>query len=159
LVNVIPINLASVIDISRCDLIMKLQLQVSEREGGKGNVSKRVFSFAIIDLDKVDSYPLNFVCMLPLNIDPDGKTARAFTKVFGDRNVEVAQNLLHEALERETSAEVKTEIERRLKLLEAKPDVEKRCLSCGKIFGAKPNHGFKQKYCPECFNRKYGIRK
>ena len=40
--------------------------------------------------------------------------------------------------------------------LEPKPDLEKRCMICGAIFQAKPKHGFKQKYCPECLKKKYG---
>jgi hypothetical protein len=138
---------------------MRLQLQVFEREGGNGYSSGRRFSFAIIDLEKAEVYPLNFVCMLPMQLSADGKAESAFVKVFGDKSCEVAQKVLFEALERERDAEVKGEIERRLKLLEPKPDVEKRCMMCGKIFQAKPKKEFKQKYCPECLKKKFGSRK
>jgi hypothetical protein len=80
-------------------------------------------------------------------------------KVFGDKRVEVAQKLLLEALGRENDHEVKAEIERRLKLLEPKPDIEKRCVVCGKLFQAQPKKRFKQKYCPECVKKKFGSRK
>jgi hypothetical protein len=138
---------------------MRLCLQVSERDGGKGYSSVRRFSFAVIDLDKAEVYPLNFVCILPMQLSSDRKTESAFLKVFGDKRVEVAQKLLLEALGRESDSEVKGEIERRLKLFEPKPDVEKRCLMCGAIFQAKPKHGFKQKYCPECLKKKSSDRK
>ena len=138
---------------------MRLCLQVSERDGGKGYSSVRRFSFAVIDLDKAETYPLNFVCMLPMKLSADVETESAFVKVFGDKRVEVAQKLLLEALGRENDHEVKAEIERRLKLLEPKPDVEKRCLVCGKLFQAQPRKRFKQKYCPECVKKKFGNRK
>jgi hypothetical protein len=138
---------------------MKLCLQVSERDSGKGYSSGRRFSFAVIDLDKAEAYPLNFVCMLPMKLSADGKVESAFVKIFGDKRIEVAQKLLLEALELECDAEVKGEIERRLKMLEPEPDVEKKCLICGKIFQAKHRKRFKQKYCPECLKKKFGSRK
>ena len=61
---------------------MRLCLQVSERDGGKGYSSVRRFSFAVIDLDKAEVYPLNFVCMLPMKLSADGKAESVFVKVF-----------------------------------------------------------------------------
>jgi len=138
---------------------LKLCLQISEREGGKGYSSGRCFSFAVVDLDKAETYPLNFVCMLPMKLSADGKAESAFVRVFRDRSCEVAKQLLLDALGPEHDAEVKGEIERRLKLLEPKSDVEKRCMMCGEIFQAKPKHGFKQKYCPECLKKKFSSRR
>ena len=138
---------------------MKLRIEISEREGAKGYPYARRFSFAVIDLEKGEAYPLNFVCMLPMKVSSDGKAESAFVRVFGDRSVEVARQLLLEALERETEAEVKVEIERRLELLEPKVAAERKCLACGQVFQVKPTHGFKQKYCPECLKRKFGNRR
>ena len=135
---------------------MKLQLQISERGGRKDYFSDRRFSFAVVDLDKAEVYPLNFVCMLPMNLSAGCETESAFLKVYGDKRVEVAKKLLFEALEQEQDSKVKGEIERRLKLLEPKTDVEKRCLACGKLFQAQPAKRFKQKYCPECVKKKFG---
>ena len=81
----------------------------------------RRFRFAVVDLDKGKNYPLNFVCMLPTNITADGKSQSVFLQVFGDRSVEQARALLLGALETESDSEVKDELSRRLKLLEAKP--------------------------------------
>lgn len=81
----------------------------------------RRFRFAVVDLDKGKNYPLNFVCMLPTKIDADGKSQSVFLQIFGDKSVEQARALLTGALESESDSEVKAEIERRLKLLEAKP--------------------------------------
>jgi hypothetical protein len=119
----------------------------------------RRFRFAVVDLDKGKNYPLNFVCMLPAKIDADGKTQSVFLQLFGDKSVEQARELLTGALETESDSEVKAEIERRLNMLEPKSDVGKRCLSCGQIFQAKPKHGFKQKYCPECIRKKFSSRR
>jgi hypothetical protein len=81
----------------------------------------RRFRFAVVDLDKGKDYPLNFVCMLPMKIDGGGKSPSVFLQIFGDKSVEQARALLTGALETESDSEVKAEIERRLKLLEAKP--------------------------------------
>ena len=83
----------------------------------------RRFRFAVVDLDKGKNYPLNFVCMLPTKIDAGGKSQSVFLQIFGDKSVEQARALLTEALETESDSEVKAEISRRLKLLEAKPTV------------------------------------
>ena len=80
----------------------------------------RRFRFAVVDLDKGKNYPLNFVCMLPTNININGKSQSVFLQIFGDKSLEQAKTLLTEALETESDSEVKAEISRRLKLLEAK---------------------------------------
>jgi hypothetical protein len=85
------------------------------------SVSAR-FRFAVVDLDKGKNYPLNFVCMLPTKIDADGKSQSVFLQIFGDGSLEQARALLTGALGTESDSEVKAEIERRLKLLEAKPN-------------------------------------
>ena len=89
-------------------------------EAADYSVGKR-FRFAVVDLDKPKGYPLNFVCMLPTNINAAGKSQSVFLQIFGDKSVEQARALLLGALETESDSEVKAEIERRLKLLEAKP--------------------------------------
>ena len=78
--------------------------------------------FAVVDIDKSDHYPQNFICGLPaLNVALLHKTAEyPFLQFFGQRSSEVARALLKEALNEETDLEVIVEIERRLKLLEAK---------------------------------------
>ena len=81
----------------------------------------RRFRFAVVDLDKGKKYPLNFVCMLPTKIDADGKSQSVFLQIFGDKSLEQARALLTGTLETESDSEVKAEIERRLKLLDAKP--------------------------------------
>ena len=137
---------------------MKFCLRVSERKAERGYPLIRRFNFAVIDLDKAEAYPLNFICKLPMQLSADNKTNNAFAKTFGNTSCELAQILLQKALKREQDPEVKDEIERRLKRLEPKPAVEKRCMRCGKIFQAKPKRRVKQKYCPECLKKRLWVR-
>ena len=115
------------------------------------------YRFAVLDLDKGEDYPINYVCMIPLELNAGGKAVSIFERTFGEESYKLAQKLLRKALEQEQNAEIKSEIQRRLKLLEPKPKQEKRCRLCGKLFDAKSKHGFQQKYCPDCLTTK--IRK
>jgi hypothetical protein len=138
---------------------LRFRLRISRRDDSRDySVGKR-FGFAVVDLDRGKDYPLNFVCMLPLRIGSVGKEPSIFVRVFGDKSLEVARKLLVDALEAEDDSDVKGDIERRLKLLEPKPVCEKACVSCGKLFQAEPGKGFKQKFCPECFKKKFAGRK
>ena len=99
---------------------MRVGLFLCRYDGSEDYSVARRFRFAVVDLDKCKNYPLNFVCMLPLRVSADGKAASVFVKIFGDKSVEQARALLTGALETESDSEVKAEIARRLKLLEAK---------------------------------------
>ena len=138
---------------------MRFRLHVSRLDDARDYSGGKRFRLAVVDLDRTKDYPLNFVCMLPLRIGSDGKEPNVFTRVFGDKSLEVAKKLLVDALEAEDDSDVKAEIEMRLKLLEPKPVCEKACVSCGKLFQAEPRKGFKQKFCPECFKKKFAGRK
>ena len=117
-----------------------------------------VFASPLLTWIKSKDYPANFVCMLPLNIRPEVKSVSIFRRIFGEESLPVAKGLLAEALKREDEAEVRGEIERRLKLLEPKPVFEKVCVSCGKTFQAASRKGFKQRFCPECLKKRFGDR-
>jgi len=84
--------------------------------------SRSGIHFAVVDLDKSDHYPENFVCGLPsLKESLLKKTAEyPFLRFFGKTSSEVAKALLTDALTEEDDLEVTAEIERRLKLLETK---------------------------------------
>ena len=116
----------------------------------------RLFSFAVVDLDRSKSYPLNFVCMLPVNIGT--KAGSAFQTIFGGRSIEQAKALLTAALESENDLRVKAGIERRLKLLAPEPATLVKCSSCGKTFNPGWTRKFRKKFCPECMAKKYGGR-
>jgi hypothetical protein len=109
--------------------------------------------FAVVDLNKSRSYPENFVSMLPMRIDSDGKLPSAFTKFFGNESLATAQKLLTEALKAEDDAEIKAEITRRLNMLEPNPFIHVKCRVCKKFFQTKKKRVFKLKICPECLKR------
>ena len=135
---------------------MNFRLKI-EPKGFLGDLSGgRLFSFAVVDLDRSKSYPLNFVCMLPVNIGT--KAGSAFQTIFGDRSIEQAKALLTAALESEDNPIIKTEIERRLKLLEPQSGLAVKCSVCGKTFNSGWTRKFRKKFCPECKAEKYGGR-
>jgi hypothetical protein len=100
---------------------MRVGLLVCKYDDAQDYSVGRRFRFAVVDLDKGKNYPLNFVCMLPTNINVNGKSQSVFLQIFRDKSLEQARALLTKALETESDSEVKAEISRRLKLLEAKP--------------------------------------
>ena len=116
------------------------------------------FRIAVVDFSRSKSYPLNFVCMLPLNAGKTSKVGNVFEHVFGNASLEQATVLLKESLNREDDGDVKTEIKRRLKLLD--PNRAKRviCGSCGKPFNALRLRKFRRNLCETCLIRRYGIR-
>jgi hypothetical protein len=138
---------------------LRLRLRIVKCENVADYSGGRRFRFAVVDLDKGKDYPMNFVCMLPMQIGSEGKETSIFTRAFGVKSVEMAKKLLVDALEAEADSDVKGEIERRLRLLEPKPFCEKACVSCGKLFQAKPRKGVRQRFCPECFRKKFAGRK
>ena len=133
---------------------MRLCLRITKRKGRNRNFLNKSFSFAVLDLDKAEAYPMNYLCIMPIGLNAEAKATSIFERTFGEESYRLAQELLQNALKVETNDEVKTEIQRRLKLLEPKPKLEKRCMVCGKLFQAKPKPGIKQKYCPDCLMKK-----
>src|SRR3989304_8535267 len=110
---------------------MRVGLLLCKHDDAKDYSVGRRFRFAVVDLDKGKNYPLNFVCMLPTHLSPEGKGFSIFVTVFGDKSIEKARALLTGALKTEDDSEVKAEIIRRLKLLEPKPIIQIKCGACG----------------------------
>ena len=137
---------------------MNLRLHISQNEDARDYSNGKRFHFAVVDLDKDKDYPANFVCMLPLSVESKGKAHNVFMSVFGDDSVETAKRLLVDALSREDNANVRDEIERRLKLLEPKKVGEVVCVSCGRPFQTKSRKWFKQRFCQECMKKKFAGR-
>ena len=137
---------------------MKLSLRVCRIETEEDySVTKR-FRFAVVDSDKANSYPSNFVCMLPTHMNDKGKSKSVFLQVFGDRSIEQARALLTGALETEEESEVKAEIEKRLKMLEPEPVLQIKCSSCGNLFQPRQVRKHQQNFCEECMKKKFGSR-
>jgi hypothetical protein len=109
--------------------------------------------FAVVDLNKSKDYPANFVSILPMRIDSDGKLPSVFTKFFGNKSLKIARGLLTECLKTEHDSEIKTEITRRLNLLEPNPLVHIKCRVCKKFFQTQKERAGNQKICPECMKR------
>jgi len=85
-----------------------------------------------------------------------GKTDSAFLKLFGDKGLEQAKSLLKKAWAKEDDSEVKAEIERRLKLLEPKEAYQLKCSRCGKLFPSGRIRKFKNNFCEECLEKRFG---
>jgi len=76
-------------------------------------------SFVVVDLNNGQEYPQNFVCVFPMNLFRRNQKSNLkrsrFFHVFGEETHEVARKLLADALKRETSLEVKRQIEASLR--------------------------------------------
>jgi hypothetical protein len=115
----------------------------------------RYYRFAVIDTEKSQEYPSNFVCLLPSIINNDEKTQNVFSKIFGDKSQEHAELLLTKALKNESESFVKDEIKRRLALIAPEKYFQKRCLDCGKFFYQGGTKKLKSSLCEDCFENKH----
>lgn len=132
---------------------MNFELRIFRRDYTNNLSAWNHLRFAVVDLNKSKNYPENFVSILPMRIDSDGKLLSTFTKFFGNKSLETARRLLTTALKKEDDSEIKAEIERRLNLLEPNPVIQIKCRVCKKFFQTQKERAFKQKICPECMKR------
>ena len=132
---------------------MTFELRIFIGEHSRGHHAWNHWRFAVVDLNKSNSYPENFVSMLPMRIDSDGKLPSAFTKFFGNKSLKIARGLLTKSLKKKHGSEIKAEIERRLNLLEPNPVIHIKCRVCKKFFQTQKEKAHKQKICPECLKR------
>jgi hypothetical protein len=112
------------------------------------------YRIAVVDFSRSDSYPSNFVCMLPVKI-AKGKKTNIFEQVFGEDSLLKAKLLLNESLKHESDLAVKAEISRRLDLLEPKLTGQVKCSGCGKQFKPKGVRRFKRHFCSECLRKRF----
>lgn len=112
------------------------------------------YRIAVVDFSRSDSYPSNFVCMLPVKI-AKGKKTNIFEQVFGDDSLVKAKLLLNDSLKHESDLAIKAEINRRLDLLEPKLLSHVKCSGCGKQFKPKGLRRFKRHFCPECLSKRF----
>jgi len=115
------------------------------------------YRIAVVDFSRSDSYPSNFVCMLPIKI-AKGKKTNIFEQVFGDDSLLKAKMLLNESLKHESDFAVKAEINRRLGLLEPKLAGQVKCSGCSKQFKPKGVRRFKRHFCPECLSKRFASK-
>ncbi len=133
-------------------------MQVFKYEGEIRN-SGWAYRFAVVDNNKSKSYPANFVCMLPIKLTPGkGNSGSVFGELFGDKSLEFAVGLLNDALKNEHDAQVKTEIERRLKLIDPKQVNIVKCSQCKKSYEPRKIRKYKQNLCDDCLKTRYNRR-
>ena len=132
---------------------LTFELRVFEVDYGRGYYAWNHFRFAVVDSNNSKGYPANFVSMLPMRIDSDGKIPSAFTKLFGNESLKIARGLLTQSLKKEQGSAIKAEIVRRLNLLEINPVIQIKCHVCKKFFKTRKEKARKQKFCPECIKR------
>lgn len=133
-------------------------MQVFKRDAEDSNLAK-TYRFAVLDFSRSKSYPANFVCMLPVKVDQGkGKIANVFGELYGDKSLDFAIELLNKALKSESDTEVKTEIERRIKLIDPKQANLVKCCVCKKTFQPVRIRKYKQNFCDDCLKKRYGRR-
>jgi len=87
----------------------------------KGNQKiERNVQLVVVDLDKGKRYPLNFVCILPRYLRLLEKRSSNFAKIFGEKSIGVAKNLLVEAKHVEEDPDIQKAISKRIKDIERK---------------------------------------
>ena len=133
---------------------VNIKLQIFKMKEASGTSLAQRYRCAVVDLDRPEKYPSNFVCMLPAQIGSDGSKQSVFVKLFGDKSIELASQLLTDALETETDIETKAEIGRRLKIIKSSSTNQVECSVCRKLFKPMRRRGFRQKLCPECKNKR-----
>ena len=132
---------------------MTFELRIFRGDYGRRRLAHSHLRFAVFDSNKSKSYPSNFVSLLPMRIDSDGKFPSVFSKFFGTKSLETARGLLTEALKTEDDSEIKAEMERRLNLLEPNPVINIKCRVCRQFFKTPKEKARKQKICPECIKQ------
>ena len=132
---------------------MTFELRIFRGDYGRRRLAHSHLRFAVFDSNKSKSYPSNFVSLLPMRIDSDGKFPSVFSKFFGTKSLETARGLLTVSLKKEHGSEIKAEIARRLNLLEPNPVIHVKCRVCRKCFQTQKERTRKQKICPECMKR------
>jgi hypothetical protein len=113
---------------------MKPRLYIFKRDELEHYDSRNRIYFVVVNLDRAKKYPANFVCVLPTLKSSMVKPSTEFSRAFGKDSFGLAKKMLREALEDEDDAEIRAEIEARLKLLEPDKRVKKSMLSAKQHF-------------------------
>ncbi len=105
---------------------MNPHLYLLKREVGRNLENPKIeVLFVVVDSHISKTYPLNFICVLPLSQRLYSGHS-AFRKLFGDDTIPLAKKLLTKALAKESDSEIKTEIRKRLKQLNLKTVVQSK---------------------------------
>lgn len=130
---------------------MNLQLLITKKEYAHYNNRTRTkHLFAVIDLDESNQYPQNFVSVLPLHIRAIVKPANVFEGLFGNKSLEIANRLLHKALESKPDSETAKAIRERIELLATQVNNIAQCQNCGNTINQSKRRAKSYKFCYEC---------
>jgi len=88
----------------------------------------------VVDLDRSRRYPLNFVCILPRYLRLLEKRSSSFARIFGEKSLSVAKNLLVDAKHTEDDPEIQKVISSRIKDIDHKSALA----GCKNIWPANP---------------------
>jgi len=131
---------------------MNLQLLITKKEYVHYNNRTRTkHLFAVIDLDESKQYPHNFVSMLPLHIRATLKPSNVFEGLFGNKSLEIANQLLHRALESRPDSETAKAIRERIELLATQQNNGAQCQNCGSTIKQYKKRGTPYIFCYECY--------
>jgi hypothetical protein len=135
---------------------MKLQLRITEKETKHYHTeTKTKHLFAVIDLDKSEKYPQNFVSMLPKNIKITEKPANIFERLFGNESKKIAKRLLEKALKTRPNPKTTLAIRERLKLLDPKLNSKIKCQNCGTPINQSKHKFQPYRFCYDCYKKGY----
>ena len=130
---------------------MNLQLLITKKEYTHYNSRTRTkHLFAVIDLDESKQYPQNFVSVLPLHIRAIVKPSNVFERLFGNKSLEIANQLLNKALESRPDSETAKAIRDRIELLATQQNNTAQCQNCGNIIKQSKKRVRPYKFCYEC---------
>ncbi len=130
---------------------MNLQLRITKKEYAyHNNRTRNKHLFAVIDLDESKQYPQNFVSMLPLHIRAIVKPSNVFEGLFGNKSLEIANRLLHKALESRPDSETARAIRERIELLATQENNKAHCQNCGNTIKQSKRSVKPYKFCYKC---------
>ena len=134
---------------------MELQLYIIKHYGLKYRAKGMQIRFAVVDKNKANRYPANFLCLLPRLVNPRLKQKYKFIELFGSESPQLAQDLLNRALITENDTNIREAIIKRLKFLNVHPVCQAKCRFCGQSFQPKKGKYGPTRMCLECKQRIY----
>jgi predicted Zn-ribbon and HTH transcriptional regulator len=114
--------------------------------------------FSVVDLDKSDKYPNNFVCLLPKQINFRLKKQTKFVERFEKKSTIIAKELLIKLLRSEKDMEIRKAIKKRLRILDSRSVVTFRCCFCGSSFEPDEEKFKSYRICPDCKQSIYNVQ-
>lgn len=98
----------------------KLNLKLYAIKSGTQQINR--IQLVVVDIDKSKQYPLNFVCVLRRYFRVLRKRSSKLAKLFGEKSLCTAKNLLLDAKHNEDDPEITTIINKRIKDMDSKQE-------------------------------------